>query len=572
MSNFHNWVIDNEQVIKQNIISVVEKQSIMVSFMGYYLEDNDKSYSMEPRPVYDTIPEYLEDNPNHGTITHIRYFFALKKGDETHTMTAHIYDRDKTGFLFSIEELAVEGTIMDLAKTKGFEIIKPMLMKKFTPYLDSIENLHKKIIDHGKIGDDTLNKINYKLRLDWNYYSNRMEGGTLTKPETRQVMLGVSVGAKPLNDVKEMSGHDKAVQEILHVAQGSLRIAESRIKNMHKLIMSEDDEKKEALIGVWKEENNEVINHKGEKQVFLSYEEVPLRIHELIDKTNAELDAHFNSKKQSRHPLYIAADFHLKYLYIHPFYDGNGRTARLLTNLILISCGYPPIIITDRTKEVYYRLISEVQSYGADKELFYAFMGERLQETQRLILDALDGKDISEDDDFDKEIALLKNELNTKEDEVIIGYDDLNLVDFLEDNALPLLLNLCEKGKKLEELFKKNQISIHIGQKWETTTFNNAHALFNKLLHQIEPKNTYDFKIDISLVDFIKNGINSFNVVWKCTLDFGRVGYTIKFDYEGDSMKWVKLYHKNISAEEHKEIVDSFGNHCLTEIRRRVKN
>lgn len=571
MSNFHKWVIDNDQVIKQSIISVVEEQSIKVSFMGYYLEDNDKSYSMEPRPMYDTIPEYLEDNPNHGTITHVRYFFALKKGDETHTMTAHIYDRDQTGFLFSIEELAVEFNIPEVEKPKAYEGIIPMLIQKFQPYLSIIERLQGKINSYEKIDDETLGKINHKIRLDWNYYSNRMEGGTLTKPETRQVMLGMSVGAKPLNDVKEMNGHDKAVQEILHVAKGNLRISENRIKNMHRLIMSEDDKEKEALIGEWKKENNEVINYKGEKQLFLDHKEVPEKVHDLLNRTNAELDAYFAGNKQKRHPLFIAVDFHLDYLFIHPFYDGNGRTARLLTNLILIRCGYPPIIITDTYKEVYYRLISEVQTYGADKELFYSFMGARLMDTQRLILDALAGRDISGEDDFDKEVELLKNQLGKGDDDIRIEFEELDLTDFLDDNMLPIIKGVVQKGIKLQELFKKVQVSLHLGQKWETTTFIDAEKMYFKLKGEFDPKSTYDFKLDVNMLNFVKNGVNAFSVRWNFQVDFGTVGYTLKCDFEETGLSWVKPYHINLTVEEQKQIVDAFGKQVLDEIKRRIK-
>lgn len=571
MSNFHKWVINNHELIKQNIVSVIEEQSIRVSFMGYYIEDNDKSYSMSAKPIYTTIEEYLKDNPNHGVITHIRYFFALKKGKDTHTLTAHIYQRDPHHFLFSIEELAEEFTVSDVSRPKSYAGIIPMLKQKFQPYMEELEQLQGKINAHDKIDSEILTKINYKIRLDWNYYSNRMEGGTLTKPETRQVMLGMSVASKPLNDVKEMSGHDKAVQEIIQVAKGNFRISESRIKNMHKLIMSEDDNEKESLIGEWKQENNEIINYKGEKQVFLPHEEVHDKIHELLNRTNAELDAYLNAKKESRHPLFIAVDFHLDYLYIHPFYDGNGRTARLLTNLILISCGYPPIIITDTYKEVYYRLISEVQTYGADKELFYSFMGERLIDTQRMVLDAIAGKDISDEDDFEKEVELLKNQLGTGDDDIKLEYEDLELTEFLNENILPILKGVVKRGKKLEELFKKVQVSLRLGQKWETTTFTDAEKMYFKLFDGLDSKSTYEFKLDVNLMNFVRNGVNAFSVPWKFQVDFGIIRYTAKCDLNGTGLSWVKQYHKGLTSEEQKQIIDAFGKHVLDEIKRHIK-
>lgn len=572
MREFHKWVLNNDQYIKDNIIKVVEASGIKVKFLGYYIEGNDHTYSMQAQPMYETLEEYEKDNPEFGVIVHARYFFRLTINNETRTLTAHINESDGSHFLFSIEELYETANITDVQKKKGFKIITNLISKKFYPYLEQIDKNQSNIDGYGKLNEDVLNKINYKLRLDWNYYSNRMEGGTLTRPETRQVMAGVSVGPRPLNDVKEMSGHDKAVQEILYISKGNLRISEKRIKDFHHLIMSEDDESKAALIGEWKKENNEVINHRNEKQTFLPYDEVPNKMHDLLNRTNAELDAYFSKRKDAKHPLYIATDFHIDYLYIHPFYDGNGRTVRLLTNLILISCGYPPIIITDITKAVYYRLISEVQSYNADRELLYAFLGNQMIESQKLILKAIKGDEISEEDDFDKEISLLKNELADVNKHVKFGFDELNVKEFTTVNYLPVLNEIVTKGEKLSDFFKSNQVGLRMGNTWITSSFTKAIQDFKNLLEDGDTINSHDFNIEVALINFTKNGVNSFNLYWKLNVEFGKVRYTVKFDFEGDSLKWEKLYHHNLTSDEQKEITDSFGQHMLSEIKKRVQN
>jgi len=571
MSKFHEWVVENDQQIKSNIVKVSQASGVKAKFLGYYLEDNDHSYSMEARPMYQTLEEYIEDNPKRDTINHVRYFFKLFKNDQSHTLTAHIYESDNSNFLFSIEELAETATIPDVQKVIAFEIIQTLVSKKFTPYLVEIEKLQADIDGCGKLDDDILNKINYKLRLDWNYYSNRMEGGTLTRPETKQVMAGVSVAAKPLNDVKEMSGHDKAVQEILHISKGNMRISEKRMKSLHHLIMNEDDDKKAALIGKWKKENNEVINYKGEKQLFQSWKEVPEAIHKLLDRTNAELDAYFAKKKNAKHPLFIASDFHLDFLYIHPFYDGNGRSARLLTNLILISCGYPPIIITDATKEVYYRFISEVQSYGADKELFYSLMGNQMVETQKLILNAIEGKDLSDEDDFDKELALLKNQLGQGSDKIELEHGQVDMKKFIQDNFTPVIDGLIEKGKKLSEFYKSNQIDFRIGNLGLSSNLSKAKVDFMKGIEMIEPDGFHSLKIEIDLLNFIKNGLQTFNTHWKLEASFDKVKYSIEFNSEGAKKSFEKLYHQHLTLEEGKNIIDAFGHHVLNEIKRRVQ-
>src|ERR1700743_2176064 len=111
----------------------------------------------------------------------------------------------------------------------------------FREKLAEIDRLQQSIEQHGKLGRDLLQKIDYKFRLHWNYYSNRMEGNTLTLDETKSVMIGnINVHNKPFKDVMEMKGHDEAVQTILKMGKGELNISQKRIKDLHKKIMYEE--------------------------------------------------------------------------------------------------------------------------------------------------------------------------------------------------------------------------------------------------------------------------------------------------------------------------------------------
>ena len=77
-------------------------------------------------------------------------------------------------------------------------------------YLEKIDHFQNQIALHGKLSDNILKRINYKFRLDWNYYSNSMEGNTLTEEETRSVMINnITLQGKPLKDILEMKGHDE---------------------------------------------------------------------------------------------------------------------------------------------------------------------------------------------------------------------------------------------------------------------------------------------------------------------------------------------------------------------------
>jgi Fic family protein len=254
---------------------------------------------------------------------------------------------------------------------------------------ETIDTIKAKVDGLGTLTIDQKKRINYIFRLEWNYNSNSMEGNTLTIEETRSVMVGnITVNNKSLKDILEIQGHDQVVSEILNIGKGNLRISEKRICDIHKAIMynpDKDDEK--SMIGRWKQVPNMIYNPKGERFDFVLPEEVPERIHSLLNKTNAAIDAIINNKKNAPHPIDVALNFHLEYLNIHPFYDGNGRTARILTNLILISLGYAPFWINEKNKKIYYAFISDIQGYGGDKDLFFKYCAELIQHSEQLILD-----------------------------------------------------------------------------------------------------------------------------------------------------------------------------------------
>lgn len=318
-----------------------------------------------------------------------------------------------------------------------------------------VDLLQQKINAHGELSADVKKKINYKFRLDWNYYSNSMEGNTLTMDETRSVMVGnLTVGGKPIKDVLEIKGHDEIISEILRIGKGEAHLSEARIREIHKGIMHEEDEAKKKKIGVWKTDPNYIYNYKNERFDFASPDEVPSRMHGLLNKTNAAIDAIQHNKKDAPHPLDVALDFHLDYINIHPFYDGNGRTARILTNLLLISFGYPPFWVKTNERSIYNQYIGDIQGYGGNPDLFFEFVTDTILRSQQLVLDAIAGKDISSAEDFDKEIEMLKRMQNPPR--VKIKKSKQVMQNTLKEVYFPLLQNLNANLTKLDKLFKSN--------------------------------------------------------------------------------------------------------------------
>ncbi len=441
-----------------------------------------------------------------------------------------------------------------------------------------IDSLQHQIDANGNLDEAVKKRIQYKFRLDWNYYSNAMEGNSLTKQETRSVMMNlITINGKPYRDVKEVEGHDKAVLEIFEVGKGNSRLSETRIKEMHKMIVVEEDPEKAHQVGEWKTGANFMQNYRGERFDFLAPELVADAMHELLNKTNAQIDAFYHAKKESWHPAVIAFYFHLEYVKIHPFYDGNGRTARLLMNLLLISFGFPPVILNLENKERYYSLLTDIQGYGGNPDLFYEFMGELLIRSQEMVLDAIDGKDISEEDDLDKEIALFKKQLETNTQ--VISKSGNTVLDKYTESIKPLFTYYLEKVAQFDELFSKKSVYNKIDNEAllseGTDNFDSYFIDLNDELAQgrnkMSPPNILELSVDF--FGFKNDGLNTFNVNSKVFVHFDEFKYSISHNgrnYQNENFL-NKLYSENIDESEIKSIVKSLVSWLLIDLKRFYK-
>ncbi|TKK66351.1 Fic family protein [Ilyomonas limi] len=377
-----------------------------------------------------------------------------------------------------------------------------------------VDELQQKINAYGELRATVKKKINYKFRLDWNYYSNSMEGNTLTMEETRSVMVGnLTVGGKPIKDVLEIKGHDEVISEILRIGKSEVRLSERRIRDIHKGIMYEENETEREKIGKWKTEPNYVINYKGERFDFAPPADVPELMHELLNRTNAAIDAIQQGKKDAPHPLDVALQFHLDYVLIHPFYDGNGRTARILTNLLLISFGYPPFWINTGERKIYNQYIADIQGYGGSPDLFYDFAAGLVLRSQQIILDAINGKSIEEDDDTDKQIELFKRSLSKKnESNKIRALEHIHSI--LTHSGVYLIERLIKTLSRFNDLFHKTETRF---------IFSNQEGKFYDIRKRMEG---YMRAIDEQFPDSFVNWIEK-----KGNLDF--ISFGIEFYWEG---------------------------------------
>jgi Fic family protein len=440
-------------------------------------------------------------------------------------------------------------------------------MPTLTDRLHSIETLRQTIEAHGKLPDEVLRKIEYKFRLECNYNSNKIEGGTLTKPETRSVMIGnITVAGKPLKDIREMKGHDEAMKDIFRMGRSEKPLSESRIKAVHKQIIVAETPEQEQAIGRWKTRGNHIINYKGEKFEFTSPLEVPEAVHLLLNWLNAGLDKIKNQDKHAPHPLLLAFEFHLRYLSIHPFSDGNGRTARLLTNLVLISLGYPPFwVIEGGEKEAYNRYLADVQAYGGSPDLLYEFLAGLVERSLQITLDAIEGREIEDMDDRKKELALLKNRLPEK-DAVSAMRSQQTVTDVYNESIKPALIRIIQELAEYDDLFLRKQ--VWIGTEHHSMTFHKESDLdapvqfsdFTEALH-----------FNYHLEGFKKAQEKQFHL--KCRLIWNFTHYTYSLQIEGarDALQFKKKYDEFYEEEEIREIVKQCGSIMLNQIKQHME-
>ncbi|MEE1057557.1 MAG: Fic family protein [Acutalibacteraceae bacterium] len=206
----------------------------------------------------------------------------------------------------------------------------------------------------------------YRVGITWT--SNAIEGNTLTESETKILLEdGLTVGGKPLKYTYEAIGHGKAYDYMFTLIKSDT-ITTENILMLHKLFYQNIDSDN---AGAWRKQP---IFVSGSDYVFPLPEELQVKM--------AELEKWIKTERDNYHPVEFAALLHLKFVTIHPFIDGNGRTARLLTNLALIQKGYLPVIVPPIYKLDYNGYIRLYQNKG-NASKFVEFIAEQEVETQK---------------------------------------------------------------------------------------------------------------------------------------------------------------------------------------------
>jgi len=209
---------------------------------------------------------------------------------------------------------------------------------------------------------DLKQSLMVQLRNLWTHTSTAIEGNTLSLGETAFVIeQGLTISGKPLKDHEEVVGHAQAIELIYSYLDRHGGITKQELFDLHKAIQTKQIWDIYKPVGSWKVEyNGTTAITDDQQQIFLEYA-APNHVPALMHAWFELLDSYCKADLDKEKALNAYAELHISFVRIHPFFDGNGRIARLVANLPVLKTGLPPIIIPTEKRLEYIRLLSRYE-------------------------------------------------------------------------------------------------------------------------------------------------------------------------------------------------------------------
>jgi Fic family protein/DNA-binding XRE family transcriptional regulator len=253
--------------------------------------------------------------------------------------------------------MAAESRVEYLTSSKALEIEK--LPKRLVEKLKVIDDLKNQWERRKPDFGLQLEKLEEIIGIEYTYESNRIEGNTLSLQETFLVVeQGLTIAGKTMQEHLEAINHTEAIEFIRELTTRNLDLNEYRLKQIHHLVLKGIDRKN---AGQYRQVG---VRIGGSKHV----PPEPYMLAKLME----DYLHHYERQKSFMHPVILAAEMHERLVTIHPFIDGNGRTSRLVMNLILLKHGYTIANLKGSlaARLNYYKALEGVQ-INNNPELFY---------------------------------------------------------------------------------------------------------------------------------------------------------------------------------------------------------
>lgn len=248
-------------------------------------------------------------------------------------------------------------------------------MENIQEALQRIDEKKKKLDAVRPLPPELVKNLQEWFAVEFTYTSNAIEGNTLSFSETALVVeKGITIAGKTVREHLEAINHVKAIDFIIDLArQKQTDIALDDILAIHKIVLQQIDDMHAGIF------RKVMVKVAGSRTIFPNPVKVPFLMVEFMDWLHKIQD----------HPVIVAALAHYKLVTIHPFVDGNGRTARLLMNLLLLQQGYPLAVIRKEQRLEYINAIEHARE-ADDFDQFYAVIVSAVEYSLDIYLDAIE--------------------------------------------------------------------------------------------------------------------------------------------------------------------------------------
>lgn len=441
--------------------------------------------------------------------------------------------------------------------------------------LERVNELKKEIDRTSKFDEEQIENFYKKVRLEWNYHSNKLEGNELTYGETRELLYFDKTSGKSHKDHREIKGHDEAISYIEDLIENNEDLTEKVIRELNLKVLKEPYFKeaitqdgnpthKEIKPGEYKSTPNHVKTKTGDIFKFAEPSEVPQKMEELINwyRTSDDL-----------HPLIKAVQLHYRFVNIHPFDDGNGRVARLLMNYSLMRDDFPPTVVESGQKDEYHSVLRKADA-GEFGPLF-SFVGESLIGSLNTYKAAMNGDKISEYSDLDKRLKVFKMTLMQDELDEIKEKKTIELIHTrFQDSVWKLFEAFGRKMEEFYDLFAETELKFIVN---DTTysdylTLNQINKKFTE--EHLNDENLRKLGIEFVLLGFKKSGFSPLNTHVKVVAEFDNYLYNVNTGNRNNqglpSIR--KLYHQKISESEIEDFIYRIGTNLLDQVEAHYQN
>jgi len=195
----------------------------------------------------------------------------------------------------------------------------------------------------------------------WTHDSTALEGNTLTLGETVKVLeLGLTISGKPLRDHQEVYGHARAIDLVYRMLRQP-EVTQKDLFALHSAVMPSSPGDALNPVGGWKQSYNGTTGVADGQVVYMEYAD-PLDVPTLMKRWLAAFNLMLDKTRRPADAIDAYAKAHMGFVRIHPFFDGNGRLARLVANIPVLRGGHPPLIVPIERRSEYIDLLWAYQN------------------------------------------------------------------------------------------------------------------------------------------------------------------------------------------------------------------